>query len=326
MELTQAPAQELHLHGLVELTNEQYHAAPGLSKSHLDALAISPLAYWDAHVNPEREPREYKHCFAVGDGTHKLVLEPGTFEKTYAVGFDKKAFPDALDLVADLKKECTARGLMVSGSKGELVDRLIDDGFPADRIMMVLERAHAQTMAGRVPIPAQDYKNMLGMLTAIGRHHTAPGLIDGAFVEQSYFVTDQYGILRKCRPDIITANGRVMGDLKTTDDVSLHGFGRTIVQRRYEVQAAWYLDILKMLYGDDAPNVFAFIPAQKTRPYDVAVHWLNEDQIARGRRLYQQDLETYLRCRDANKWPGADGGEVLEAKFPRWAEYEEGIA
>jgi exodeoxyribonuclease VIII len=331
MELQDAPGQELHLHGLVDLTNEQYHAAPGLSKSMLDAIAISPLAFWDAYVNPEREPREEKHCFAVGSGTHTLVLEPHMFEQTYAVGFDKSAYPDALDLVVDLKKACTERGLMVSGTKGELVDRLIEDGFPPERLMPWLLREHAKTMGNRIPIAAQDYKNMLGMLNAVSRHHTAPDLIRGARVEQSFFVTvtarqvlgegydDNDLILLKARPDLITANGMVVPDLKTTDDVSKAGFGRSIANRRYDVQAALCLDILHWLYGADAPRYFCFIAAQKMRPYDVAVHWLDEDDIARGRALYRQDLARYLECRRTDTWLGADGGQVIKAELPSWA-------
>lgn len=325
METVGVEPQELHLHGLVDMTNEQYHSAPGISKSQLDTIAISPLNFWDAYLNPEREPREHKHCFAVGDGTHKLVLEPGTFEKTYAVGFDKAAYPDALDLVADLKRECTSMGLQVSGTKGELADRLVDHGFPANRIMLNLMRAHEKTMSGRIPIPASDYKNMLGMLKAVSNHHTAGGLIEGARVEQSFFVTDEYGILRKCRPDIITANGLIMPDLKTTDDVSEAGFGRTIAQRRYHVQAAFYLDIMQMLYGADAPRYFCFIAAQKTRPYDVAVHWLDDDQIAIGRALYMRDLARLIECRNTNYWPGADGGKVIKALLPGWATTGEAV-
>ena len=312
---------ELVLHGLIEdMSNADYHAAPGVSKSQLDAVAISGLNYWDAYVNPDREPQEYKHCFAVGDGTHKLVLEPGTFEKSYAVGFDKSAHPDALDTVADMKKELSARNMMVSGAKPELAARLVDEtDFPASRIMMMLERHHNTTMSGRVPIPARDYKNMMAMLKAVSNHHTAGGLLDGALVEQSYFVTDDNGILRKCRPDIITANGMVMPDLKTTDDVSEAAFGRTIAQRRYHVQAAWYLDIMEMLLGDEAPKTFCFIAAQKTRPYDVAVHWLTEDQIAIGRALYQRDLARLIECRNHDYWPGADNGRVIQAAMPNWA-------
>lgn len=313
--------QELLLHGLIDgMSNADYHAAPGISKSQLDAVAISGLNYWDGYVNPDREPQEYKHCFAVGDGTHKLVLEPGTFEQTYAVGFDKSAHPDALDTVADLKKELASRNMMVSGAKPELVARLVDEtDFPASRIMMMLERHHNATMAGRIPIPAKDYKNMLGMLNAVTNHHTAGGLVEGAFVEQSYFVTDEDGILRKCRPDIITANRLIMPDLKTTDDVSEAGFGRTIAQRRYHVQAAWYLDIMFMLFGEEAPRYFCFIAAQNRRPYDVAVHWMNDEHIAAGRALYQKDLARLVDCRNRNYWPGADNGKVIEALLPNWA-------
>lgn len=314
-------ASDLVLHGLIpDMSNADYHAAPGISKSKLDAIAISGLAYWDAYVNPEREPQEDKHCFAVGDGTHKLVLEPGTFEQTYAVGFDKSAFPDALDTVADLKKELSARNMMVSGAKPELAERLVNEtDFPASRIMMMLERYHNSTMAGRKPIPAKSYKDMLGMLKAVNNHHTAGALIENARVEQSYFVTDENGILRKCRPDIITENGLIMPDLKTTDDVSEAAFGRTIAQRRYHVQAAWYLDILYMLLGDAAPRHFCFIAAQNKRPYDVAVHYLTDDQIAIGRALYLQDLARLIHCERHMVWPGSDNGQIIRANLPGWA-------
>lgn len=320
MESTASPVESLQLHGKVDLTNAQYHAADGISKSQLDQIAISGLAYWDGYVNPEREPQEYKHCFAVGDGTHKLVLEPGTFEQTYAVGFDKSAHPDALDTIADLTAELKKRSMMISGTKPILAERLVEESdFPASRIMLMLEKHHNLSMAGRIPIPARDYKNMMGMLKAVTNHHTAGGLLEGAFVEESHFVTDENGILRKCRPDIITANRVIMPDLKTTDDVSEVGFGRTIAQRRYHVQAAFYLDIMFMLYGDDAPQHFCFIAAQNKRPYDVAVHWLDDEQIAIGRALYQRDLARLVECRNTNRWLGADNGTVIKALLPNWA-------
>lgn len=329
---------EIVLHGLIEgMTNADYHAAPGISKSQLDVAAISPLAYWDAYVNPEREPREEKHCFVVGSGTHALVLEPELFKQEFGVGFDKNAHPDALDTMADLRKVIDERGLMKSGNKPELVDRLIDDGFPPERIMMVLEKRHNETLRNRTPISAEDYKHMLGMLSAIQRHHTAGGLLEGAYVEQSYFVSvsvlealgphyiaeihghEDDEVLLKIRADAITQNGRIMVDLKTTDDVSEHGFGITIARRRYHVQGALYLDVMAWLYGADAPETFAFIPAQKTRPYDVAVHWLNELHLAAGRDLYQQNLARIIACRRIDFWPGADNGRVIEAVLPGWA-------
>ncbi|CAH1654961.1 putative Exodeoxyribonuclease 8 [Hyphomicrobiales bacterium] len=308
------------LHGYVDLTNEQYHSGPGISKSQLDAVAISPLNYWDQYINPEREPREYKHAFAVGDGTHKLVLEPGTFEETYAVDFDKHAFPDALDTIAELKKELGTLELQISGSKPELADRLINEGgFPPERIMLHLQRQHQATMTGRIPIPARDYKNMLSMLRAVDRDPIAGPLLRGATTEQSFFWRDDVGILRKCRTDAISADGVVIPDLKTTDDVSASAFGWTIYQRRYHVQAAFYLDILRGLYGSDAPRVFAFVAAQKTRPYDVAVHYLTEEHIQAGRLLYQRDLALLTDCMARDYWPGVARGQLIEAQLPQRA-------
>ena len=302
-----------------DMPNDAYHSGPGLSSTQIKVMGKSPLAYWDAYINPKREPREEKHCFAVGDGCHKLVLEPGTFEQTYAVGFDKSAHPNALDTVADLKKACSERGLMVSGSKPELADRLLNEGgVHPSQIMLALQQMHEATMAGRIPIAAKDYKDMLGLLQAVNNDPLAGPLLDGAETEQSYFWRCPAGVLRKCRTDAISADGEFILDLKTTDDVSQEGFGRTIANFGYHVSAAWYLDILQGLYGHDAPSGFAFIAVQKTRPYDVGVHYLTERQLHLGRLKYQKYLRTLLRCLETNIWPGATGGEFVEAKIPEW--------
>lgn len=313
-----------HPHGLVDMTNEKYHSGPGYSKSMLDAIAPecdgSPLNFWDQYINPEREPREYKHCFSVGDGTHKLVLEPGTFELTYGVKFDKSAYPNALDTIADMKAELAKHNCMVSGSKPELAESLLEEaGYPRENIIHFLEQDHKKTLSGKIEISAKEYKDMIKSLQAIHGDSIASNLLFEAYVEQSFFVTDEEGVLRKCRTDAISNNGQFVIDLKTTDDVSEIGFGKTIAQRRYHVQAAWYLDVLSMLYGSDAPETFVFIAAQKGRPYDVGVHYLTQEQIEVGRRLYQRDLRLILECNKHQYWPGRTGGEPVQARLPDWA-------
>lgn len=309
-----------HPVGLIAgMTNEQYHSAPGLSSSQIKVMGQSALAYWDAYINPDREPREYKHCFAVGDGTHKLVLEPGTFEQTYAVGFDKSAHPGALDSGDDLKKACSEAGLMVSGTKRALAQRLVDEAdYQRSKIMLFLEEDHNATMAGKIAIPSKDYKNMLGMLRAIQSDPLTSGLLAGAECEQSFFWRDADGILRKCRTDLITADGAFICDVKTTDDVSKAGFGRSIANYGYHISAAWYLDVLQGLYGNDAPQGFAFIAVQKTRPFDVAVHYLTDAQIHLGRLIYRKYLATLVECMQTGIWPGTARGELIEAELPAW--------
>lgn len=308
------------LHGLVDCTNEEYHSGAGISKSKLDAIAVSPLNYWDKYINPAREPEEFKHCFAIGDGTHRIVLEPETFAEKYAVGFDKSAFPNALDTTADMKAVLAEGMYMTGGTKPELAQRLVEEaGYPSDNIMLYLQQKHNASIAGKVEIAARDYKNMEGMLKAINSHHTAAGLLQDASVEQSFFWADENDVLRKCRTDAISANGQFVVDLKTTDfDVSAYGFGRTIAQRRYEVQGAWYLDILESLYGKDAPQTFVFVVVQKTRPFDVSVQYLTREQIEVGRILYMRDYNRLLECERTDYWPGVDGGKVLPVELPNY--------
>ena len=173
-------------------------------------------------------------------------------------------------------------------------------------------------MAGRIAIPAKDYKNMLRMLQAVSADPLAGPLLQGAETEQSYFWRDENGVLRKCRTDAVSADGQFVLDLKSTDDVSPAGFGRAIANFGYHVSAAWYLDILTGLYGDDAPTGFAFIAAQKSRPFDVAVHYLTERQLHLGRLKYQKYLRTLLHCMATNTWPGVANGQFIEAAIPEW--------
>lgn len=330
-------AEQLQLHGYVDCSNEEYHSGPGLSKSGLDAIQISPLEYWDRYLNPDPRPFEGdKDHFKVGDGTHKLILEPGTFEQTYAVGFDKSAFPDALDTGDDLKKACQAEGLMVSGTKAAMIERLmLEAGYSSDRFIDLLKKQHEASHEGKLLINADSYRDMLSSINAVLRDPWAGGLLSDGTAEQSFYYSDEdytydyydeaqgktvtAALLRKCRTDWITGNGEWVVDLKTTDDVSEEGFGRTILKRRYHVQGAWYLDILKALYGKDAPRGFAFIAAQKKRPYDVAVHWVDQDLLELGRLEYRRNATQFIECMTNNYWPGASGGDLIRAKIPEYA-------
>lgn len=309
----------MDLIGNVELSAEQYHAAEGVSKSMLDQLAVSPKNFWDQYINPDREPREEKHCFLVGEGTHKLILEPDQFADQFAIGFDKSAYPDALNTADDMKQVLAAEGMMTSGSKPELARRLVEEaGYSRGKILMYLEQDYTATLGDKTIIPAKDYKDMLGMLRGIQADPTAAGMIKGARIEQSYFAYDERGTLRRGRMDGISADGSVIFDVKTTLDVSPEAFGRTIADRRYHVQAAYYLDLIRLIEGDAAPKYFAFIAVQKSRPYDVGVYFLTDEQIHLGRLLYTRDLLLLEQCLQRNYWPGVTGGEVMPAQLPEW--------
>ncbi len=66
------------------LSNKEYHASPGISKSGLDQIAKSPAHYRDYLT----APREDTKALRIGSVCHSLVLEKGKFDAEFAVAPD----------------------------------------------------------------------------------------------------------------------------------------------------------------------------------------------------------------------------------------------
>jgi hypothetical protein len=58
------------------ISNEQYHADPAVSASHLHAIARSPYHYWSRYLDPNRKPVEPTAAMRLGSLVHCAVLEP----------------------------------------------------------------------------------------------------------------------------------------------------------------------------------------------------------------------------------------------------------
>ena len=73
----------------LDLSNEEYHAGPGVSKSDLDLIARSPAHY----VAAKELGRKVTPAMITGSMFHTLVLEPESFLLEYAVcpvGIDRR--------------------------------------------------------------------------------------------------------------------------------------------------------------------------------------------------------------------------------------------
>ncbi|GAH01364.1 unnamed protein product, partial [marine sediment metagenome] len=59
-----------------DISNADYHASEGISKSGLDLIAKCPKKYWHKYINPERMEKEQSDAFLIGQATHTAILEP----------------------------------------------------------------------------------------------------------------------------------------------------------------------------------------------------------------------------------------------------------
>jgi len=135
--------------------------------------------------------------------------------------------------------------------------------------------------------------------------------------ELSYYWQDpDYKVDCKCRPDMIR-EGHVLVDIKTTEDASLRSFQKSIANFRYHVQAAFYTDGVSQVTGQKFDK-FVFIAVEKTPPYGVAIYAIDDASMDAGRFEYKRNLETYLKCKTKNSWPGYSD-KLQPINLPSWA-------
>lgn len=213
----------------------------------------------------------------IGTATHTLILEPEKFDDEIAV------LPDGIDRRTKAGKAAYAEFQEVS--------------------------------AGKVIIKADEFDAIQRMRDAVMAHPSAAQLLTGGIAEQSaYWVDEDTGMLCRCRPDFTV--GRVLLDLKTTDDASPVAFGRSAAKYRYEVQGAFYLDGMNAAGANI--DEFAFIVVEKKPPYAVAVYVMEPDHFDAGRIKYNNDLATLKDAVESDSYKGY-GDEPQPLLLPKWA-------
>lgn len=165
------------------------------------------------------------------------------------------------------------------------------------------------------PIIAHDEAGAINaMADAVWSHPMAKRLLTGGEFERSLFATDADGILRKGRLDALTA-GNIIPDLKTVTSTDLEWVEKQIDACGWYRQAAYYLDLCKLLGMDKA--AFVLVCVEKTAPFDVCCYEVAAEVIEIGRRTYQRDLALLNHCRAENEWPGRSR-KIESAGLPGW--------
>lgn len=264
--LIQNPTNEFE--GVYDLTIEQYHSGPGVSRSALMEFKKSPLHYWDKFINPDKPVREkpeiinVKDSLDFGNAAHTFILENREFDRRYCV------MPE--------------------------IDRRTTEG----------KKIYAEVcknLNGRELISDSAFSALYNMRKSITRDPFADGLITDALYEHSLYWTDKdTGILCKVRPDIWHQN--MVCDLKTAADADGHSFSRSTFSYGYHIQAAMIHEALYNLFGTNMTK-FMFIVVEKTRPYAVGVHELDEYALMRGVEEFKDLLHRLKDCREKNLWP-----------------------
>lgn len=249
--------------GLVECTNDEYHSGEGVSKSHLGVIAQSPLHYWAAYINPEREPRTATPDMIQGTAIHGAILEPDLFTSEFV------AAPN--------------------------VDRRTKEG-------KVMWAEFVEAAAGKTILTHVQYDTALACRDAVLRNDKVARALEVGQAERSYFALDaNTGALVKCRYDWESPFYDL--DVKSAVDASPDGFMRAVLKYHYHAQVAWYRDVRNAALDVDEEKPWYFLAIEKVAPYAMGLYTLPDEMVKSGRLWAQQQLRRIVDCKSRNHWP-----------------------
>lgn len=172
--------------------------------------------------------------------------------------------------------------------------------------------------AGKRIVEADAEKALYGMRESILRNKRLRAALELGEAEKPLFGELLAGTRSKARLDLVPPSAAVI-DFKTARDAS-PDFVRSIIDRDYLRQAAYYLDLAKQ---NGLPHTsFIFVAVEKTPPYSVGIYYLSDDQLEIGRRQYVRLLNLYAECVSKNEWPGYPT-DPQPVELPAWFERKE---
>ncbi len=250
--------------GIYDISNEEYHASEGISRSAIAAIAKSPLHYYEQYVLLNGLIEKPTDAMNFGTAVHCLILEDN-FDEHFAVveQFDAR----------------TKEG-----------KQYIEEFMRASEGKIILTRS--------------EYNTALAMQQAVLSHPRAMKLIENALIEKSLYWNDPItGSLCKARPDGFKPDLGIVFDIKTTYDSSASSFQRSIIDFDYHIQAAMQLDAIKAV-TDYKINDFIIIavPKKSLYSYSPYLYHFTEEIIEFGREEYIKGLELIKRCTGKNEW------------------------
>ncbi|UIS74657.1 exodeoxyribonuclease VII [Morganella phage Mecenats66] len=270
--------------GFVDMLNEDYHASPGISKSHLDVIAMkSPRHYWYKYLSGQCEPETPSAATYLGSAMHTSILEMERFEDIY---FKLPTFANVANSNAGRAERKKAR-----------------DENP-----------------GRLPLSKDEYEICLRTRDAADANPLVRGLLSNGIAEQSVFALDEEtGELIKCQPDYLHRDFEYVVDIKSAKDASEYQFSKDSGNYRYPVQEAWYKFVMWKAFNIDMSiRNFFFIALEKEPPYCMGAYQHVPEDVMLGHEAAMRDYHRIIDAKRTGYFPDF-ATKIHSLRTPTWA-------
>lgn len=254
------------------LSFQEYLNIKAVNKSSLDFMAQSPAHFVAAKKAPPRKT----DAMDLGNAIHCAILEPERFKTDYVMS-PRNAPRYPSDVQRTAKKPSP------------------------ESIISVEFWTHFEAKHKNKTIISPDEMAIARKLTRrVRKHPAAQVLLENGDAEiVLIWIDEPTGLLCKARLDWLTS-GAIL-DFKSTRDASKDAFQKQIANMEWDVQAGFYSDGFKALFGEDPAFIFGAL--EKDGPSD-AYYSASDEMIELGRSIYRKRMDTLLACKRDKKWPG----------------------
>ncbi|EJF4119645.1 exodeoxyribonuclease VIII [Escherichia coli] len=247
------------------ISNENYHAGPGVSKSQLDDIADTPALYlWRKNAPVDTTKTK---TLDLGTAFHCRVLEPEEFSNRFIVApeFNRRTNAGKEEEKAFLR-ECASTGkTVITAEEGRKIELMYQSVMALPLGQWLVESAgHAESSI--------------------------------------YWEDPETAILCRCRPDKIIPEFHWIMDVKTTADIQR--FKTAYYDYRYHVQDAFYSDGYEAQFGVQPTFVFLVASTTiECGRYPVEIFMMGEEAKLAGQLEYHRNLRTLADCLNTDEWP-----------------------
>ncbi len=162
----------------------------------------------------------------------------------------------------------------------------------------------------KISVRYGDWKLVENMYRSIKDHQGASKLLTDGFAEES-FIGEMEGAKVKGRFDFRNPKLKVILDVKTAitgNPFEFKGFSKTVKESKYDWQAAFYLEAIKRITGED--YMFIFVVVEKQFPYACSLHTLSQEDIEIAHKEVFECLQDFNLRKKTHAWGRGYGSHI----------------
>ncbi|MBB1469001.1 PD-(D/E)XK nuclease-like domain-containing protein [Pseudoalteromonas sp. SG41-5] len=317
--------------------NSIYHELDAYSSSLIKELAKNtPAHVYRQYFSDEERKRTtaQRNTLDTGSFGHELILEPiGFYDRYFRVPLAIE-YPNALHTNAELKDALKALGKKVSGTKPDLVKRLLDtdpnalifddliaksiikgagvkayneavklvDSSKCSTVLAAFNDGALSHITKKTPIDGLVWDDAHRILETFKSHARAKRLISNGFAELTVIARDpDSGLMLKVKFDYINKHA-IASDVKSTRSANPNKFRFQCRDLRYDVQESFYKYVANL--AGIPVKLFAFIGIEYLEADICEVFEMKRTRQVVAHRDMKKAIATLKECLDSENWYG----------------------